>query len=247
MNRPINSNSIMQYGNKSKQSFGKEVFLLSRNFFFLERKKEIMEIKEALAKLREEKKRKFDQTVDLIVNLRNFDVRKEALNTFIDIPNAQKKKVAAFVTKRYPGVDTITEEDFSKYNDLKDIKRLAKKYDAFIAAAPMMGKIATKFGRVFGPMNKMPSPQGGIIPQESSEAVQKMVERMDHVIRVRNKDMAIKLPVAKESMSDDKIEQNINAVIKGLEAKLPRGQDNIKEVLVKFTMTKPYLIMERKK
>mgnify|MGYP004000726629 FL=1 len=206
-----------------------------------------MEIKEALAKLREEKKRKFDQTVDVIVNLRNFDVRKEALNTFVEIPNARERKIAAFVTKRLPGVDTITEEDFTKYSELKDVKKLAKKYDAFIAVAPMMGKIATKFGRVFGPMNRMPSPQAGIIPQESPEAVEKMIARMGNVIRVKNKEMAIKLPVAKESMDDDKIEQNITAVIRGLEAKLPRGKDNIKEVLVKFTMTKPYAILEKKK
>jgi large subunit ribosomal protein L1 len=206
-----------------------------------------MEIKEALAKLREEKKRKFDQTVDVIVNLRNFDVRKEALNTFVEIPNARERKIAAFVTKRLQGVDTITEEDFTKYSDLKDIKKLAKKYDAFIAVAPMMGKIATKFGRVFGPMNRMPSPQAGIIPQESPEAVENMIVKMGNVIRVKNKEMAIKLAVAKESMDDEKIEQNIRAVISGLEAKLPRGKDNIKEVLIKFTMTKPYVILEKKK
>jgi len=29
---------------------------------------------------------------------------------------------------------------------LKDIKKLAKKYDAFLAVAPMMSKVATKFG-----------------------------------------------------------------------------------------------------
>jgi len=197
-----------------------------------------MEIKEALAELRNEKKRKFVQTVDLVMNLKNFDVRKEALNTFVNVPHAGEKKLAAFFTKRSKLIDTITEEDFVKYKDLKAIKKLAKKYDAFIAVAPMMAKVATKFGRVFGPMNRMPSPQAGIVPKEDDEILKAMIEKMNKSIRVKNKEMAIKLPVGKESMSDKDLEENIKAVIKGLEKALPRGNDCIKEVLIKFTMTK---------
>ncbi len=202
-----------------------------------------MEIQKALEELRKEKKRKFVQTLDLIVNLKNFDVRKEALNTFVSVPNSSKKKVGAFLTKRSSLVETITEEDFVKYKEAKDIKKLAKKYDAFIAVAPMMGKIATKFGRVFGPMGKMPSPQAGIITQENEDQINSMLEKMGKVIRVRNKEMAIKLPVGKENMDDTKLKDNIENVLKELEGKLPRGKDNIKEVLIKFTMTKPMKIV----
>jgi large subunit ribosomal protein L1 len=198
-----------------------------------------MEIKAALAEIRKEKKRKFDQTLDLIVNLRSFDVRKEALNTFISVPNSSKKKIGAFLTKRSKVVDTITEVDFEKYKEAKDMKKLAKKYDMFIAVAPMMAKIATKFGRVFGPLGKMPSPQAGIITNENEETIKAMVEKLGTMVRVRNKEMAVKLPVGKESMSDEKLEENIKGVISSLEGKLPRGKENVKEVLIKFTMTKP--------
>jgi len=205
-----------------------------------------METKQALAELRKEKKRKFDQTVDLIINLKNFDVRKEALNTFLPIVNGVKKKLAAFTTKRFDFIDTITEEDFTKYKTPKDIKKLAKTYDAFISIAPMMGKVATKFGRVFGPMNKMPSPQAGIIPKDDEAMLKVMMEKMGKVVRVKNKEAAIKMGVGKESMTDEAIEQNISAALKDLEKKLPRGRDNIKEVLIKFTMTKPLAIVEKK-
>lgn len=198
-----------------------------------------MEIKEALKELKSQKKRKFVQTLDLIVNLRNFDVRKEALNTFVTIPNSGDKKVAAFLTKHSKVVDTITELDFPKYNETKEIKKLARKYDFFIAVAPMMSKVATKFGRVFGPLGKMPSPQAGIIPKDDEESVKAMVEKMKKVVRVRNKELAIKLPVGKEDMEDKVLEENIASVLKGLEGKLPRGKENIKDVLIKFTMTKP--------
>ena len=206
-----------------------------------------MEIKAALVELRKEKKRKFTQTVDLVMNLKNFDVRKEALNTFVDVPHGGEKKLAAFFTKRSKLVDTITEEDFVKYKELKDIKKLAKKYDAFIAVAPMMGKVATKFGRVFGPMNKMPSPQAGIIPQETEEMTKMIITKMNKSLKVKNKEMAIKLPVGKEDMSDDDIAENIEAAIKGLEKKLPRGKENVKEVLIKFTITKPIVVVGAKK
>ncbi len=205
-----------------------------------------MEIKDALVELRKEKKRKFVQTVDLIVNLKNFDVRKEALNTFVMVPHGREKKLAGFFTKRSKLIDTITEEDFVKYKEGKDIKKLAKSYDAFIAVAPMMGKVATKFGRYFGPMNKMPSPQAGIIPKEEDAMINMMIEKMKKSIKVKNKEMAIKIPVGKEDMSDDQLVENIAAAIKGLEKILPRKNDNVKEVLIKFTMTKPVVIVEKK-
>nr|MBT6606152.1 hypothetical protein [archaeon] len=201
-----------------------------------------MKITKALEELRNEKKRKFVQTVDLVVNLKNFDVRKEALNTFVTVPHPREKKIAAFLPKRSPSIDTITEEDFVKYKETKDIKKLAKQYDAFIAVAPLMGKIATKFGRVFGPIGRMPSPQAGIIPVFSEEALLAMRDKVQKVIRVRNKEMAIKLPIGSEDMSDSDLAENILEVLRGLEKKLPRGKDNIKQVLIKFTMTKPFAV-----
>lgn len=206
-----------------------------------------METKEAIAKLREEKKRKFDQSVDLVVNLKNFDVRREALNTFIFVPHGMDKTFAAFFAKRTDKVTTITEEDYVKYKDLKDIKKLARKYDMFLAAAPLMSKVATKFGRVFGPMNKMPSPLAGIVPQENDEMLGKMLEKMKKAVRVKNKEMSIKVRVGKESMSDQILIENIEAAIKELEKNLPKGIDNIKNILVKFTMSKPVVLREGKK
>ena len=83
---------------------------------------DVMKIEEALKKLRTEEKRKFVQSVDLIINLQNFDVRKESLNTFIQIPHPAPRKICGFLTKRSSLVDTITKDDFAKYKETKDIK-----------------------------------------------------------------------------------------------------------------------------
>ena len=63
--------------------------------------------------LRKNKERKFDQTVDLIVNLQKFDVKKTPLNIFISVPHKIKeRKIGAFLEARSNNVDTILKEDF---------------------------------------------------------------------------------------------------------------------------------------
>ena len=201
---------------------------------------EKVSIEKALEELRkDENKRKFIQTVDLIVNLRDFDVRKESVIVFIAVPNPTEKKIAGFLTRKSGLVDSITKEDFKKFSDAKEMKRLAKKYDFFIAAAPLMGEIATTFGRVLGPVGKMPSPQGGIMPIDSDEAIKKTVEKMKKMIRIRTKERSVKVGIGKEDMPDEKIKQNVEAILNELEKVLPKGKQNIKDVLIKLTMTKP--------
>lgn len=205
-----------------------------------------MDIKSAVAELRKEKKRKFSQTLDLIINLKNYDLRKEALNTVVSLPHAGKKRIAAFLTKKSNLVDTITELDFPKYKETAAMKKLANDYDSFIAVAPMMNKIATNFGRVFGPVGKMPSPQAGVIMQETPEAITAMIAKVSGTVRVKNKELSIKLPVGKEDMSDKQLEENVDAVFKAVQDKLPRKNDNVKDAFIKFTMSKPIKIVERR-
>lgn len=198
-----------------------------------------MKIQEALTELRKNEKRKFIQTVDLIVNLKDFDARKESVNTFIRIPHITEKKICAFLTKKSKVVDTITKEEFDKFKNQRDVKRLAKKYDFFIAVAPLMPGVATKFGRYLGPVGKMPSPQAGIIPNDNEEAVKEEVEKVEKMIRIRSKEKSLKFAIGKESMSDEELKENIESAIHSIENVLPRKKDNIKNIMVKFTMTKP--------
>lgn len=197
---------------------------------------------QALVELRKEKKRKFVQSVDLIINLQKFDARKTAINTFVKVPNPAEKRICAFLTKRSKLVDTITKEDFDKYKETKDMKALAAKYDAFIAVAPMMAPVATKFGRVLGPTGQMPSPQAGIITSEDEKVVEEVLDKMKKVIRVRIKENSVKLTIGKENMDDKKLIENVDAVIEAVINLMPNKKDNIKNISLKFTMTKPFQI-----
>ena len=198
-----------------------------------------MKVEEAIQELRKEKKRKFVQTIDLIINLQNFDVRKEAVNTFVQIPHPSQKTICGFLTRKSKSVDTIIKEEFDRYKTEGDLKRLAKKYDFFIATAPLMGLIATKFGRVFGPMGKMPSPQAGIIPMDNDNAIEEVVEKMKKLVRIKSKEKSLKIPIGKEDLTDKELKENIESVITSVENALPRKKDNVKNIMIKLTMSKP--------
>ncbi len=204
------------------------------------------ELKKALSELRKEKERKFDQTVDLIINLQKFDIKKNPLNILVSVPHKIKeKKVGAFLETKSKLVETITPEEFKKYSDKKQAKNLVKKFDFFIAEAKLMPKVATTFGRVLGPAGKMPSPQLGILPIANEKAIESTIDKINHTLKLKLKEPSIKLPVGKQSMKDEDIIENILAVYNYVLKTLPRGKENIKNIEIKFTMTKPQKIKLR--
>jgi len=201
------------------------------------------DLKSALVELRKNEPRKFKQTVDLIVNLQKFEVKKNPLNIFIRIPHKSRdKKIAGFFETENKFVDTITEADFKRYNDKKKLKKLVDKYDFFIAQAKLMPKVATVFGRVLGPAGKMPSPQMGILLNADEKSINELKEKINTNLRIRAKEASIKLAIGKENMKDEEIVENAVSVYNELIKALPRDKENIKNVEIKFTMTKPVKI-----
>jgi len=202
----------------------------------------------ALKKLREaedkrEKKVKFDQTVDLIVNLKEFDVRKHAFNVFVQLPHKIKdKRVGGFFEKDSKIVDVIKKDSFGKYKEKKEIKKLIKAYDNFIANAKLMPAVATAFGRVLGPAGKMPSPQMGIVPNEEEAVVNAILGKINNSVRIIVKEPSIKAGVGKFSLSDKDVAENALVVYKKILDNLPRGIDNVRNVKIKFTMGKPVAV-----
>jgi len=198
---------------------------------------------EAVKKIREinkDKKRKFDQTVDLIVNLKEFDVRKEAFNIFVEVPNKVKnKKIAGFFNGDNNLIDVIKKDEFGKYKEKKDMKKLVRNYDFFISNAKLMPAVATAFGRILGPVGKMPSPQLGILTLEEDSAIKEIIDKINSNVRIRVKEPSIKIGIAKESLDDDKIVDNAVAVYRKILDTLPKKIDNVRNVKIKLTMEKP--------
>ncbi len=204
------------------------------------------DFEKALVELRKGKERKFDQTVDLIVNLQKFDVKKNSINLFISVPHKIKdKKIAGFLEMTNPNVETITQEQFKKYSDKKELKKIVKKFDFFIAQSSLMPKVATSFGRILGPAGKMPSPQLGIIINADDKTINELKKKVNHSVKIRAKESSIKVPVGKQSMKNEEIVENIFAVYNAIVKELPRDKENVKNIELKFTMTKPIKIQIR--
>lgn len=201
------------------------------------------QLKKSLEELRKERKRKFDQTVDLIVNLQKFDVKRTSVNLFANLPNKVKeKKIAGFFESKNENVDTITFPEFKKYGDKQELKKLVKKFDFFISQASLMPKVATTFGKVLGPAGKMPSPQLGILMDVNEKAVAELKEKINKSVKIRVKEASVKLAIGKESMKDEEIIENVLSVYERLLKELPREKENVKNIEIKFTMTKPIKI-----
>jgi len=201
------------------------------------------EILKALAELRKDKERKFDQTVDLVVNLKKFDAKKSQMNFIVKVPfKIKDKKICAFLENKNKEIETVTGDQFKSYTDKNALKKLVKNYDFFVAQASLMPKVATTFGRVLGPAGKMPSPQLGILTEVNKEEIEKLKNKINNSIKIKAKENSIKLAVGKQSMKDEEIVENILNIYEAIVKNLPREKENVKNLELKFTMTKPQKI-----
>lgn len=207
-------------------------------------------LKESVSKLKEAKKRNFNQTVDLIINLKNLDLKNpdHQVEFFIQLPKPKGKstKVCALVAPELGDQakkvmdDTVMLRDFDKYAaDKKLTKKLASKCDFFVAQANIMPKVATAFGRVLGPKGKMPNPKAGcIVPPNANLKV--VYDKLQKTVKISGKKAPlIQTVVGNEDSTMQDIADNIKYVYSNLVHHLPQAENNIKSVYIKFTMGQP--------
>ena len=195
---------------------------------------------EALQVLKTLPKRKFKQTYDLIINLRGLNLKKpeQHVELWIQLPfnKGKQTKIGAIVgpelaeqAKAVCDV-VVLQSEFPTYTDKKAIKKLARSCDYFIAQANVMPDIAKAFGRVFGPLGKMPNPKAGcVVPPNAN--LKTLSERLKKTIRIAAKvQPSIKVMVGKEDMPDEEVADNVVAVYSNVVQKLPQETFNIKSV-----------------
>ena len=204
-------------------------------------------VKDAVTKLRKNiKKRNFSQTIDLVITFKDIDMVKIGkLEQYISLPEGKGKsaKICALVgNESEEGAKsadrTILSSEFDKFKNKKDIKKIAREYDFFVAQADMMPQIAQTFGRYFGPVNRMPSPKAGcIVPPRSN--IKNLVERLRNTVRiVANKTPMFQCPIGIETQEDNELTKNILAVLNAVEHTLPNGRNNVGKIFIKSTMGK---------
>ena len=210
---------------------------------------------QAIAALKTYPARQFKQGYELIINLRDLDLKKveEQVELWITLPHDKGRptKIAALVGPELAesakaNCDlVVTHDQFSKYaSDKKEIKKLARNYDYFIAQANIMPDVAKTFGRVFGPRGKMPNPKAGCVVLPNTNLKQ-LAERLRKTVKVSAKTQpSINVLIGKEGMQDEHIAENINTIYSNVMHKLPQESANIRSVLLKLTMSPPVKITE---
>ncbi|HEY4656975.1 MAG TPA: 50S ribosomal protein L1 [Candidatus Bathyarchaeia archaeon] len=201
-------------------------------------------IAKALAEARSKtEKRKFNQSIELAVKLREIDFKKpeSRINESLELPTPADKEVKVAVIAggdlatraRAGGADiVIGREDLDKLGrEKKEARKLAQKYDFFIAEAPLMPQVGKTLGQMLGPRGKMPTPVPPTAP------IDEVIKRHRRNIRLRMKDQqVIQCKVGTEDMADDALIQNIQTVLSRLETKLEKGPKNISSIAIKATM-----------
>ncbi|HXG06248.1 MAG TPA: 50S ribosomal protein L1, partial [Nitrososphaera sp.] len=88
-------------------------------------------------------------------------------------------------------------------------------------------------GQFLGPKGKMPTPLPYGAPIES------IAERFKNSVRVKVKNqLNVSAKIGDEKMDDNQLAENASTIIAAIEKKLPQGEKNIRNAIVKFTMGK---------
>jgi large subunit ribosomal protein L1 len=192
------------------------------------------------------KKRNFSQSIDLIVNLRDVDVRKpEArIQELIELPHAVGKpaKICVFafgelaLRAKRAGADLVMDrgELEALAGDKKRRRTLAQTYDFFIAEAPLMPLVGKILGSTLGPKGRMPTP----VPPTAD--IKDYIERFRKTVLVRLRGQPVlQCRVGTEEMPEEHVAENIQTFLGRIETKLKKGLKNIESIYVKTTMGQP--------
>jgi len=204
-------------------------------------------IQESIKELRSKsEKRNFNQSVELIINLRDIDVKKPEgrIEEVIELPHPANKSVSVCVfatgdmalRARRAGADTVLQrEDIENLaNDKKKQRQMAKKMAFFIAEAPLMPLVGRVFGSILGPRGKMPTPTPPTANIEDEIAKHRRTTR----VRVRGQP-TLQCRIGTEDMKDEELIDNIQTVVRRIEGRLKKGIKNIGSIYLKNTMGPP--------
>ena len=208
-----------------------------------------------------DKVRKFDESIDLIINLKDLNLNdpKQRIDKEIVLPNntitSDKPNVCVIASDeilleaRKLGLETIDTDGLVQLNneEKKVKKKFVKKYDFFIVEDKMMPSVARYLARFLGPLGKMPKPfPSGYGIVSSPEDLRVAIERYLKIIRIQlKKQLLIQVKIGKKSMEEERVFENLKAVVDYIADQMPHKYNNIKSMFLKTTMGHPIKVDEQ--
>ncbi|MDG2097760.1 MAG: 50S ribosomal protein L1 [Paracoccaceae bacterium] len=198
-----------------------------------------LSIKEAVALVKKNANAKFDETVDISINL-GVDPRHadQMVRGTVNLPNGTGKSVRVAVFARgakaeeatAAGADVVGAEDL-----MEAVQGGSIDFDRCIATPDMM-PIVGRLGKVLGPRNLMPNPKVGTVTMDVEAAV-KNAKGGEVQFRVE-KAGVVHAGVGKASFGEVELVQNIQAFIDAVSKAKPSGTKGayMKKIAVSSTM-----------
>lgn len=204
----------------------------------LDLKKEY-KIAEAVSILKQYAKAKFDESIDIAINL-GVDPKHadQVVRGTVALPNGTGKSVKVLVIakpdKQQEAVDAGAEHvGFDDY--LKKIQEGWTDVDVIIATPDSMSELG-KLGKILGPRGLMPNPKSGTVTPNIGQAVKEIkAGKIDFRV---DKNGTIHSIIGKSSFDENKLVENINAFISMIIKLKPAAAKGtyIKSITVSSTM-----------
>ncbi|KAI9145339.1 60S ribosomal protein L10a [Paraphysoderma sedebokerense] len=192
----------------------------------------------------QEKPRKFTETVELQVGLKNYDPQRDKrFSGTVKLPNVPRPKMKVCILgdalhydqAKKVGLDCMSVEDLKKLNKNKKlIKKLAKKYDAFLASEVLIKQIPRLLGPGLHKAGKFPT------PVTHSDNLEVKADEIRSTIKFQlKKVLCLGVAVGHVQMTEDQLVANTMLSINFLVSLLKKNWQNVKSLYVKSTMGKP--------
>jgi large subunit ribosomal protein L1 len=198
-----------------------------------------MELTEALTAARAgSEKKKFQQTIDLIVNIKNLDMKKpeSRFSRDVALPHSTGKSAkVCLISDTHKGYEPkLGKDDITALErDKRAAKKLIRDYDFFMAEPPLMVLVGKVLGRYMGPIGKMPR----LLPPAANPAI--VADELSKSVRIRIKDSPnIQCAIGTEAMADEQVLENAKRVIAEIKKALP-AKAQVRNGYIKLTMGKP--------
>lgn len=184
----------------------------------------VYEPSEGLKLVKETAKAKFDESVDVAINL-GIDAKKsdQLLRGALVLPNGTGKttRVAVFAQGDAAEAAKKAGADIVGFDDLAEqIKKGAMDFDVVIATPDAM-KIVGALGQILGPRGLMPNPKVGTVTLDTEKAVKNA--KAGQVQYRTDKGGVIHCTIGKSSFSVDQLQGNLTALMNVVSKSRPEG------------------------
>ena len=196
-----------------------------------------MTINEAITKVKESSREKFDASIEVHVNCVLDKEKQETVRLGVLLPHGtgKSKKIAVMASGKLAEADLELTED-----DIKSIETGKMKpkvdFDVLVVEPRFMAKLA-KVAKILGPAGLMPNPKNGTVTEDVKKAVAQFKKGRTDVRNEANGSV-IHTVIGKRSFTDQALTENFQELISALRSGKAQkvGQDWIKSVYICSSM-----------